>query len=123
MVDGMPTNIGECKICHGTTRMPCPTCQGKAVVVCPVCHGEKMLAPAKAPAARVAATKPAASAASPVVAPSPGAAPPPATQTFRLKNGKTVVGQVVIQDATVMVIRTADGKSVQVANRDLLDSH
>lgn len=123
MVDGMPTNVGDCKICHGTTRVPCPTCQGKAEVVCPVCHGAKMLAPAKAPGAPVAAAKPAASAAPAVLAPSVDEVPPPATQTFRLKNGKTVIGQVVIQDATVLVIRTPDGKSVQVAHKDLLDSH
>lgn len=122
-VDGMPTNVGACKICHGTTRVPCPTCQGKAEVVCPVCHGAKMVEPAKMPGARPAAAKPSPAASIPAAQLSASEMPPPATQTFRLKNGTSVVGKVVIQDGTTMVIRTSDGKSVTVANKDLLDSH
>ncbi len=43
----------------------------------------------------------------------------PRVETIRLKNGKTVVGQVVIRGVDAIVIRTADGKSMQVALKDV----
>ncbi|HET7625827.1 MAG TPA: hypothetical protein VFM25_11240, partial [Verrucomicrobiae bacterium] len=41
MVNGMPTDVGVCPICHGTTKVKCPVCKGTGVVVCDVCEGKK----------------------------------------------------------------------------------
>lgn len=43
-------------------------------------------------------------------------------ETIRLKNGKSVVGNVVIRDAELTVIRTADGKSMQIPTKEIVVS-
>lgn len=53
----------------------------------------------------------------PITAAPPVSKPP---ETIRLKNGKTVVGNVVIRDAELTMVRTADGKSVQIPTKDIV---
>jgi len=47
---------------------------------------------------------------------------PKPLETIRLKSGKTVVGNVVIRDAELTMVRTADGKSVQIPTKDIVVS-
>lgn len=58
---------------------------------------------------------PATKAAAPAATPAPK---PP--ETIRLKNGKTLVGNIVIRDPEITMIRTADGKTSQVATKDIV---
>lgn len=49
--------------------------------------------------------------------------PKPAIQPaspIRLKNGKTIVGTIIVRDSTSTWIRTDDGKRVEVKSKDVL---
>ena len=51
----------------------------------------------------------------------PAATPKPKPpETIHLKNGKTLMGNVVIRDPEITIIRTADGKTTQVATKDIV---
>ncbi len=114
MRDGKAVNIGACKVCNGTTLMDCKTCKGTGQITCTVCKGQK-----EVPDMRVKSPQ--------TVNPTKGAAsssdsslpPPPAPQTIRLKNGKTITGNIVIKDPDFVLIRTADGKTTQIFVKDL----
>lgn len=58
---------------------------------------------------------PATQAATPTTTPTPK---PP--ETIHLKNGKALVGNIVIRDPEITIIRTADGKTSQVATKDIV---
>jgi hypothetical protein len=49
--------------------------------------------------------------------PTPTPKPP---ETIRLKNGKTLVGNIVIRDPEITIIRTPDGKTTQFATKDVV---
>lgn len=114
-VNGIPTPVGQCQKCHGTTHVPDPECQGTGRVVCSLCHGAgEVPDPNFHPPAGEGSGK--AAAASPTPHFVSGA---PRVQDIHLKNGKTLRGQIVVQDRDVTMIRLTDGKSVQVRNKDI----
>ena len=41
--NGNPVNVGNCKICGGTSRVKCPVCKGTGEVVCTLCEGKKVV--------------------------------------------------------------------------------
>jgi len=41
--DGIPTDIGECPTCHGTTKVTCDVCNGTGKIVCEACGGKKVI--------------------------------------------------------------------------------
>jgi hypothetical protein len=47
--NGVPVNIGKCKVCGGTTRVKCDVCQGTGKQTCPICNGKKSVPAALAP--------------------------------------------------------------------------
>lgn len=112
MVNGEPKNMGACKICGGKGKVTCGTCNGAGTVVCNVCGGRKMIlamnsgasAPAMMPAGAYVTTE--------------------RTEggggIIKLKNGKTIHGKIVIMDAENAVIRTSDGKTVEVPASDVI---
>lgn len=114
MRDGMAVNIGKCTVCEGTTLMPCKTCKGTASITCTVCKGRKEVPNMRA--ASPLAANPTRTAGATVDSSLP---PPPAPQTIRLKNGKTITGNIVITDAKFVLIRTSDGKTTQIFTEDL----
>jgi hypothetical protein len=118
MQDGKAVNIGPCSICAGTTLMPCTTCKGTASITCPTCRGNK-----EVPNMRAETKTNSPQSANPTrTAPQTvnnSLPPPPPPQTIRLKNGKTIVGNIVIKDPDVVVIRTTDGKTTQIPTSDL----
>lgn len=97
MRNGKPTLVGKCKICNGTTRMPCKVCRGTALLICPTCHGQKNVSSSVANSS----SSPAA----------PSSRPP---VTIRLKDGSTIVGNIVVRDSEIAVIRTTDGKTTEI---------
>ncbi len=59
-------------------------------------------------------------AASPTTAAAVSSPTPKPLQVIRLKNGKSLVGNIVVRDAEMTMIRTADGKSTQVPTKDIV---
>lgn len=104
MRNGKPTLVGKCRICNGTTRMPCTVCRGTAQVPCPDCKGRKTLSPS-----------------TPVPAGNPSTPPSRPPTTIRLKDGSTVVGNIVVRDTEVVIIRTSDGKTTEIPVRSLAE--
>lgn len=66
---------------------------------------------------RVANTAPAATTS---VAPAEPTPTPKPLEVIRLKNGKSIVGNIVVRDSEITMIRTVDGKSTQVATKDIV---
>jgi len=61
------------------------------------------------------------SAAPPATTSAQSAAPTPKPlEVIRLKNGKSIVGNIVVRDSEITMIRTVDGKSTQVATKDIV---
>lgn len=110
--------LGPCKICGGTTSVPCKACGGTGKLTCPVCKGEKVIAKVLADAApkAPAAATPKIQPVQPLAASAPRAEPvaPPPQKIFKLRDGRTVTGAVAIRDGTVIWVRTADGKRVEI---------
>jgi len=77
------------------------------------------LLPTGLKAAQAESTPPAPSVKSAAVNATPAPPAPKPPETIHLKNGKTIVGNVVIRDPEITMIRTADGKTTQVATKDI----
>ncbi len=100
----------SCPVCNRSLTMPCPSCKGVALVICTTCKGQKEYPDPAAPA-RPAETTSVSNAAA-VAAKS--------SETIRLKNGQTVVGNIVIRDAQFIIVRTPEGKSQQIEKSDIV---
>lgn len=120
MKDGKAVNIGPCSICNGTTLMPCKTCGGTASITCPTCKGSKEIPNMRAESRNAKSPQTANPTRTAPQMVNNSLPPPSAPQTIRLKNGKTIQGNIVIQDPDIVVIRTVDGKTTQISAKDLV---
>jgi len=112
--NGVATIAGKCKVCGGTGKEACATCHKEGKLTCPVCHGKgeipnavTTLAPAAAKA-KIPAS---------VIPPAEAAGTP---EVFRLRNGRRIEGKIIIRDTDKLIIRTNDGKSVEVPKSSIL---
>ncbi len=43
MQNGELVNVGQCKVCSGTTKVKCSLCAGSGKITCPICEGKKVV--------------------------------------------------------------------------------
>ena len=88
--NGKAINLGKCKLCVGTTRVPCAICQGQGQVTCPICNGKKIVSLSWS------------------LSDSPKMKFRP--KVFKLKNGREIVGKqlMVIGNDTTIHTETGD---------------
>lgn len=98
--NGVPVNIGACKVCGGKGKVSCGTCQGKGMITCELCGGSKLV-----PVSWTAFNNP-------KLKNKPNA--------LILKSGEIVIGKIVMRDETVVWVKTEDGKSRQINTEDLV---
>lgn len=100
MQNGEPVNIGPCKTCGGTTRVKCGICRGTGETSCEICDGEKIV-----PAAWTEFDN-------------PKMKNPP--KDIRLKDGRVIRGRIISSLGDTKVIKTAEGKRIEVKRADML---
>jgi hypothetical protein len=100
MQDGKPTNIGKCKICGGTTKVPCPVCKGTGKETCPICKGKKFIPVAWTPTDN------------------PWFNSQP--DVIRLADGRVLLGRVAAAVGDDRTIITRDKKTLHVKASDIL---
>jgi hypothetical protein len=133
MQNGMPINIGKCKVCGGKMQVGCSSCKGSSKAQCTFCRGLKIVPesanwtpapPPDPPSAPKLSTKPTTPDAP--VQPAPKVATPlvptPSTKPqtrFELKDGRILVGYKSMVVGNFVNIRTEKG-NVEVDGRDIV---
>jgi hypothetical protein len=100
MQDGKPTDIGQCKICGGTTKVTCSVCKGTGKVTCPICNGKKYIPPTWTPTNN----------------PWFNSLP----DVIRLADGRVVLGRIAATVGDDLTIVTRDKKILHVKASDIL---
>ncbi|EEF57461.1 hypothetical protein [Pedosphaera parvula] len=89
MQNGEPVNIGACKVCGGTTRVKCTTCKGTGQTTCNICEGKKFVPETWS------------SFDNPKLKKRPN--------LIHLKDGKTIVGRIIMSGGSKTRIKTEQG--------------
>lgn len=98
--NGVAVNIGECKVCGGTTKVTCPVCKGTGKQVCEICEGKKFIPVAWTPTNN------------PWLNSQP--------DLIRLKDGRVLLGRVAVAIGEERTIITRDKKTLHVKAPDIL---
>lgn len=98
LVNGKFTNTGKCPVCKGTTRVECSICHGDPT--CKRCKGAGQLPASEAAPARAAGS---------------------GLSIFRTKDGDVYEGTVMARNAAFVMIKTAEGKTVKLATKNLVE--
>src|SRR5450759_1959876 len=98
--NGVAVNIGECKVCGGTTKVTCPVCKGTGKQVCEICQGKKFIPVARTPTNN------------PWLNSQP--------DLIRLKDGRVLLGRVAVAIGDERTIITRDKKTLHVKAPDIL---
>ncbi|MDB6122521.1 MAG: hypothetical protein JWQ71_1514 [Pedosphaera sp.] len=99
MQNGEPVNIGACKVCGGTTKVQCTTCKGSGKAACNICDGKKMVPESWS------------SFDNPKMKNRPN--------LIHMKDGKTIVGKIVMSGGAKTRIKTEQG-DVEVPAEDVV---
>lgn len=100
MQNGGAVNIGPCRICGGTTRVPCAACKGQGRQTCEICQGKKFV-----PLAWTATDNPWLNR---------------QPDLIRLKDGRVLLGKIVLSSDDDRAIKTRDGKITHVNVSEIL---
>jgi len=98
--NGVAVNIGECKVCGGTTKVTCPVCKGTGKQVCEICEGKKFI-----PVAWTLTNNPWLNS---------------QPDLIRLKDGRVLLGRVAVAIGDERTIITRDKKTLHVKAPDIL---
>jgi hypothetical protein len=98
--NGVAVNIGECKVCGGTTKVKCDVCKGTGKVTCPICNGKKFIPVAWTPTNN----------------PSFNSQP----DVIRLKDGRVFLGRVAVAIGEERTIITRDKQTLHLKASDIL---
>ena len=91
---------GKCKTCAGKATVPCLRCKGTARVECSLCDGKKSV-----PTSWTATDNPKLN---------------NDPDRMKLADGRVINGKIVIQSETKIVVRTRDGKFIDLKPGDIL---
>jgi hypothetical protein len=94
MQNGKAVNIGPCKICGGTGKVNCPVCRGEGAVTCEICDGKMFIPIAWTPSDNPWLNR--------------------QPDVIRLKDGRVILGKIVISSGDDRGIKTRDGHFLHV---------
>ncbi|HYG35822.1 MAG TPA: hypothetical protein VEC99_13610 [Clostridia bacterium] len=100
MQNGEPVNIGTCKTCGGSTKVDCRTCKAEGKVPCHMCGGKKFVPIAWTPTNN------------PWLNSQP--------DVIRLRDGRVLLGKVVVAIGDESTIKLREGKFVREKTADIL---
>jgi hypothetical protein len=99
MQNGEPVNIGPCKVCGGSTKVQCTTCKGTGQTTCKICEGKKVVPENWS------------SFDNPKLKKRPN--------LIHLKDGKTIVGNIIMSGGSTTRIKTEQG-NIDLPATDIL---
>lgn len=102
MQNGQAVNIGQCKVCGGTTKAACTICKASGKRTCDICTGKKFVPLSWTPTDN------------PWLNSQP--------DLLRLTDDRVLLGKVVLSSGEDRTIRTRDGKITHVDASEILPS-
>ena len=92
--NGDYVNLGKCNVCSGTTRVACSACKGAGRQACEMCAGKKYVPIAWTPTNNPWLDK--------------------QPDVIRLKDGRVLLGKIVLSSGDDRTIKLRDGKTTHV---------
>ena len=105
--EGKPVNIGAFPVCHKRATVDCKFCKGAGKLVCPVCGGAKQVTESRASEAAANPRN------------QGGGVSAKQAGDIKLKDGRTINGKIIAIDENTALIKTSDGKTLQVPASEL----
>jgi hypothetical protein len=92
--NGAAVNLGRCPTCKGTTKVKCTVCKGTGEIDCDICEGKKVVPASWSPMNNPKSKEKA--------------------DVIHLKDGKTVVGKIIMRSDSVIWVKTETGEKIEI---------